>query len=148
MKMNKGFTLIELLIVMAIIAILISISIPSFRGMQVEARKTKAQGDLTTLQIAVESYYKDYNNQYPAVANYQTTLTGAMPPILSSLTYDPFGATNATQYVYALSTNDPTTATYYVLYSVGPNGNGTATVSTAGVVTATNGAIWISNGHQ
>ena len=147
MRINKGFTLIELLIVMAIIAILISISIPSFRGMQVEARKTKAQGDLTTLQIAIESYYKDYNNQYPAVANYQTTLTGAMPPILSSLTYDPFGATNVTQYVYALSTNDPTTATYYVIYSVGPAGNGTATVSTAGVVTLTNGAIWVSNGH-
>ena len=34
------FTLIELLIVMAVIAILIAIAIPSFRGMQDEARKT------------------------------------------------------------------------------------------------------------
>ena len=62
---RKGFTLIELLIVMAVIAILIAIAIPSFRGMQNEARKTKAQGDLRPIKIAVESYYKN-NGVYPA----------------------------------------------------------------------------------
>ena len=65
MKRSKAFTLIELLIVMAVIAILIAIAIPSFRGMQTEARQTKAQGDTRVLKIAVESYYKNHTNTYP-----------------------------------------------------------------------------------
>jgi len=147
MRKSKGFTLIELLIVMAVIAILIAIAIPSFRGMQQEARKTKSQGDVRVLKIAIESYYKNHNNEYPAVDGYQTTLLAASPRILESNLYDPFGATSTTTYVYDLSTSDPATAHYYIIYSVGPGGNGTASVSNAGNVTASNDAIWESNGH-
>jgi prepilin-type N-terminal cleavage/methylation domain-containing protein len=145
--MKKAFTLIELLIVMAVIAILIAIAIPSFRGMQNEARKTKAQGDVRVVKIAVESYYKNHANLYPAEANYQTTLLGASPRILESNLYDPFGATSTTTYVYDTSTGDPTTAHYYVIYSVGPNGDGTAAVDNSGIVSASGEAIWESNGH-
>jgi len=150
MRKSKGFTLIELLIVMAVIAILIAIAIPSFRGMQNEARKTKAQGDLRVLKVAVESYYKNNANQYPAETNYQTTLLGASPRILESSLYDPFGATTSTVYIYDLSTGDPTTAHYYIMYSVGPSGGGSAAVDNNGTVTVATGdagAIWESNGH-
>jgi prepilin-type N-terminal cleavage/methylation domain-containing protein len=150
MKKSKGFTLIELLIVMAVIAILIAIAIPSFRGMQNEARKTKAQGDVRVVKIAVESYYKNHNNTYPAVATYQTTLLAASPRILESNLYDPFGATSTTTYTYALGTGSTgvADAKYYVIYSVGPAGNGTAAVdNSTGTVTASNDAIWESNGH-
>ncbi len=143
---RRGFTLIELLIVMAVIAILIAIAIPSFRGMQNEARKTKAQGDLRVIKIAIESYYKN-TGLYPAEANYQTTLTGATPRILESNLYDPFGATSTTVYTYTLSTGDPTTAKYYIVYSVGINANGSAAVTNTGIVSASNEAIWESNGH-
>jgi len=143
---RKAFTLIELLIVMAVIAILIAIAIPSFRGMQNEARKTKAQGDVRVVKIAVESYYKN-NGQYPAEANYQTTLLNASPRILEAPLYDPFGATSTTAYMYDLSTGDPATARYYVIYSVGPASNGTAAVDNNGTVTTSNDAIWESNGH-
>lgn len=144
---NKGFTLIELLIVMAVIAILISIALPSFRGMQSEARKTKAQGDVRTLMIAVEAYYKDHSNQYPAEANYQATLIAAVPQILSNTLYDPFGATSTTQYIYTLPTHDPTTSMYYVIYSIGPSGTGLASVTNTGTLTTSNDAIYSSNGH-
>lgn len=150
MKKSKGFTLIELLIVMAVIAILIAIAIPSFRGMQNEARKTKAQGDVRVLKIAIESYYKNHNNLYPAVANYQTTLLGASPRILEANLYDPFVAGGATAYVYALSGSGPSDSDYYIIYSVGAGGAGTAAVSAAGVVTVSTvdaGTIWDSNGH-
>ena len=50
---------------MAVIAILIAIAIPTFRGMQNESRQTKASGDVRVLKIAVESYYKNHNNTYP-----------------------------------------------------------------------------------
>lgn len=144
--MRKGFTLVELLIVMAVIAILIGIAIPSFRGMQQEANKTKAEGDVRVIKIAVESYYKN-NGVYPAVANYQTTLLAASPKILETNLYDPFGATSTTTYTYALSTDTPTTAKYYVIYSIGPASTGTAAVAADGTVTASSGAIWSSNGH-
>ena len=132
---------------MAVIAILIAIAIPSFRGMQMEARKTKAEGDVRVIKIAVESYYKNHG-EYPADANYQTTLLGASPRILDANLYDPFGATSTTQYVYKLSTGDPTTAHYYIIYSVGPNGSDEATsVNNSGVVTAGGDDVWSSNGH-
>lgn len=150
MKQSKGFTLIELLIVMAVIAILIAIAIPSFRGMQDEARKTKAQGDVRVIKIAVESYYKNHNNVYPAVASYQTTLQSASPRILEATLNDPFVAGGATPYVYALSGTGPSDSSYYIVYSVGPGGAGSAAVGTNGIVTVASGdagAIWDSNGH-
>ena len=142
--MKKAFTIIELLIVMSVMAILIAIAIPSFRGMQQEAQKAKAQGDVQVIKIAVESYYKN-NGSYPAVANYQATLLAATPKILESNLYDPFGAAATTMYTYALSTNGK----YYVAYSVGPGGTGAMTISDAGVVAKTVGdPVWASNGSM
>ena len=152
MTKTKAFTLIELLIVMAVIAILIAIAIPSFRGMQDEARKTKAQGDVRVLKIAVESWFKNHSNEYPTASTtplttWEATLTGAYPRILDAVLYDPFGASSTTQYLYATDTGSINTAKYYIIYSVGPQLNGTAAVATTGIVTASNDAIWDSNGH-
>jgi prepilin-type N-terminal cleavage/methylation domain-containing protein len=150
MKRSKGFTLIELLIVMAVIAILIAIAIPSFRGMQQEARKTKAQGDVRVIKIAIESYYKNHNNQYPAVTAYQATLLAASPRILESALNDPFVAGGTTPYVYALSGTGPSDSDYYIISSVGPDGAADSpvpAVSAAGTVTSSGDAIWESNGH-
>lgn len=124
---SKGFTLIELLIVMAVIAILIAIAIPSFRGMQLEAKKARAQGDLQVLKVAVESYYKN-NSKYPVETtntgltistNWQSVLTGATPKIVNNVLNDPFTAGGATQYRYVLSANDETKANFYLIWSVG-----------------------------
>jgi len=148
MKTSKGFTLIELLIVMAVIAILIAIAIPSFRGMQQEARKTKAQGDVRVIKIAIESYYKNHNNQYPAIATYQTTLQGATPRILEGTLNDPFSVGANQPYKYALSGTGPSDSDYYIVWSIGPNQSAVdPAVSTGGIVTASNEVIWESNGH-
>jgi prepilin-type N-terminal cleavage/methylation domain-containing protein len=64
-RSRGGFTLIELLIVIAIILILIAIALPNFLVAQIRARVTKAEGELRSLSIAMESYYLDYN-VYPA----------------------------------------------------------------------------------
>jgi prepilin-type N-terminal cleavage/methylation domain-containing protein len=152
LKKSKGFTLIELLIVMAVIAILIAIAIPSFRGMQSEARKTKAQGDVRVLKTAVESYYKNHQNLYPLATtsgdtDWEDVLTGATPRVLEAILYDPFGSDATVQYTYKTDTADTATAQYYVIYSVGPARAGVASVGTTGTVAASLDAIWESNGH-
>ncbi len=138
---KKGFTLIELLIVIAVISILIGIALPRFRGMQEEGWTAQAKGELRTLQTAVESFYIHNTNSYPGGL---ATLTDETPLIIGTLPTDPFNPGN--NYGYDESAN----GSYYVVYSAGPGGNGSASISDAGVVTETNGAscIYASNGGR
>ncbi len=116
-KMKKAFTLIEMMIVIAVIAILVGIALPHFRGMQEEGWTVKAAGELRTLATAIESYYIHNSRAYPSEdASWQTSLTNASPTIVVAALYDPFMAT-ATQYGYELSSNSQ----YYVVFSVGPD---------------------------
>src|SRR5436309_4945231 len=62
-----GFTLIELLIVIGIIAILIGLLFPAFRGVQDQAKRTQAKNDLTQIVTAVNAFYTEYG-RYPLVA--------------------------------------------------------------------------------
>lgn len=142
---GKSFTIIELLIVIAVIAILVGIALPRFRGMQEEGKIAQAKGELRTLQAAVESFYIHNNNVYPNTsATWQTALTNATPGIIGAVLLDPFAG--ATQYAYATDGASP--IKYYAIYSVGIAGNGSAAVSTNGTVTETNGdsCIYVSNG--
>ena len=142
---KKGFTIIELLIVIAVIAILVGIALPRFKGMRDEGNITRAKGELRTLQTAVESYRIHYG-VFPAAAGFETTLVGATPQIISSVMNDPFAA--ATPYVLVLSSG--TTGNFYAIYSVGPGANGlvSAVNDTTGIVTETHGesCIFVSNG--
>ena len=133
--LRKGFTLIELLIVMAVIAVLIGIAIPSFRGMQEEAKKTKAGGDLRVLKLAVEAYNAK-NSAYPSVL---ASVEGES--VVQTLPKDPFATAADTNYGYVL------TGTYYAIYSVGPSNATTAPTITDGVVTIGGaGQIGTTNG--
>jgi general secretion pathway protein G len=149
MSRDKSFTIIELLIVIAVIAILVGVALPRFRGMQEEGKIAQAKGELRTLQTAVESYYIHNSNTYPAEATWSTLLTGASPNIIgSAVPTDPFNGTN--NYGYKIDTGSP--AKYYVVWSVGPKGSTVCTgctVSTAGTVAETAGGescIYVTNG--
>lgn len=141
MRNAKGFTLIELLIVVAVISILISIALPRFKGMQDEGNIAKVKGELRTLQTALESYYIHNSNAYPAATS---SLTSATPSVVSILPTDPFN--NAANYGYV---RGGTNNKFYVVYSVGPGGNGSATITSDAVV-ETNGSscIYVSNAGQ
>jgi len=144
-KMKRGFTLIELLIVIAVIAILIGIALPRFRGMQEEGLISQAKSELRTIQTAIESYYV-HNASYPTdAAAWQSALTGASPTIIGAALIDPFSPTDAEyQLVYS------TSGDYYAVYSVGTSGSATVTlVSDAGVVTeSASTCIYVSNGEK
>lgn len=142
--MRKGFTLIELIIVIAVIAILIGIALPRFKGMQDEGNIAKVKGELRTLQTAIESYYSHHNNAYPATtsAALETALASAVPNIIDHVPTDPFSTTGA-DYVYVMG---GTNSKYYIIYSVGPSQNGSAVITSDAVV-ETNGSscIYVSN---
>ena len=56
---DGGFTLIELMIVMAIIAILATIAVPSYTANVKHAREAVLKEDLHTMRSAIESYTYD-----------------------------------------------------------------------------------------
>jgi type II secretion system protein G len=144
--MNKrGFTLIELLVVISVIAILVGIAIPRFKGMQDEANESKAKAELRVMQTAVESYYMNQTpNAYPATSTTvcASTLNSASPLVIGEVLYDPFRS--SAEYNYIKSSN----GTYYVIFSYGPDGAADITgIGTTGVLTGTNDDdIYVSNG--
>jgi general secretion pathway protein G len=58
-KNESGFTLFELLIVMSIVAILMAMSVPYFRGAIVHAREAVLKEDLAVMRAAIDSYTMD-----------------------------------------------------------------------------------------
>ncbi len=58
-RKSHGFTLLELMIVMAIIAILLGIAIPTYSHSVLAARERALRADLTTLRQAIWRYTLD-----------------------------------------------------------------------------------------
>ncbi len=58
--MKKGFTLIELMIVVAIIAFLAMVSIPSFKRFLAKAKRTEAYMNLNALATAEKVYWAEH----------------------------------------------------------------------------------------
>lgn len=121
MTNKKGFTLVELVIVMAVIALILSIAIPNFRSMQQEGSLTKAEGDLDTLKTAVTSYWKNNSQAYPV--DIHGTLTAASPSVITKVLSDPWNSdsTNST-YGFTKGT-DATFGDYFFIYTKGPAGD-------------------------
>lgn len=138
---SKGFTLVEMLIVIAILAILYAMAAANVMGMQYEAKIARVKGDLKTLELALNSYFKNHDI-CPDKAGYQTALLLSKSNILTGNLLDPFAATANTQYSYDTSSNNY----YYVAYSVGLGRNGSATVGNNGIVEKENDPICVTNG--
>ncbi|MGA3169867.1 MAG: type II secretion system protein [Chthoniobacteraceae bacterium] len=64
-RTQKGFTLIELLVVIGIIALLASIAVPAFTGVQIRAAQTKGLSNAKQIGLACKQYAIDNNGSYP-----------------------------------------------------------------------------------
>lgn len=142
---RSGFTLIEMMIVIAVIAILVGVVLPQFRGAQDEANINRARSELRTLATAVESYYIHNSNALPSALS---SLTTATPRIITTIPDDPFNTT--TDYQYAVDSGSP--AQYYVIYSIGTDRAADISgINTSGQVTESGDCtqdIFVSNGTR
>ncbi len=98
--MKKGFTLIELMIVIAIIAFLAMVSIPSFKRFLAKAKRTEAYMNLNALATAEKIYWAEHGT-------YSTDLQaiGWKPEGQTQYTYGFAGAQGKNHVVGALQTS-------------------------------------------
>lgn len=123
---EKGFTLVELVIVMAVIALILSVVIPNLRGMQQEGQITKSESELQTLKTAVVSYWRNNGNVYPP--NIHAALTAASPQVITAVLADPFLTDVANSTYGYVSGTDATFGPYFAIYTKGPKGDTLAPV--------------------
>lgn len=76
MKTSKGFTLVELMIVMAIIAILSMVALPSYRNYVVRASREAAQTEMMQMAALQEKIYLNSNSYSIAADIIGTPYTG------------------------------------------------------------------------
>lgn len=82
---TRAFTLIELLIVVAIIGILAAIAVPNFLNAQIRAKISRAEADLRSIGMALESYRLDNGRYIPRTWN--MTWPGRWIPLTTPVAY-------------------------------------------------------------
>jgi general secretion pathway protein G len=96
---RMGFTLIEVMVVVIILGILAATIIPQFGKTVQNARVTRAQGDIHTLENALERYYLNMS-RYPSTEEGLRVLVEPPPgeaskawsgPYIKQLPPDPWG---------------------------------------------------------
>lgn len=80
MRKHAGFTLIELMIVMVVMAILLAISVASYRAIKITSRDNERHTDIENISIVLEGIYQNGMDgdsreakHYPSVADVNTT---------------------------------------------------------------------------
>jgi prepilin-type N-terminal cleavage/methylation domain-containing protein len=76
MRRERGFTLVELMIVLVIVGVLASISIPNYINMQRRAKEGSTKSNMHTFQLAAEDYNVQNDGRYAALADAVATLLG------------------------------------------------------------------------
>lgn len=83
-RKQLGFTLIEIMVVVAIVAILSAIAVPSYRDYVTRGRVVEATSGLADARSRMEQYFQD-NRTYPTGCVIQPAAPGATEVQLTSL---------------------------------------------------------------
>lgn len=108
LRKNKGFTLVELMIVIAIIAVLVSIILIAVNPVRVihDAQDTKRRTEINQAKTALQLYYND-NKDYPA----STALVSSLQPnywrLVPSVSYYGYKRISSTDYIVGTQLNNP-----------------------------------------
>lgn len=124
MKTHSGFTLIELMIVIAIIAILAAILIPSFIRARQQGQLAACESNERNIGTSLEMYANDNNGQYPVQAALGpiTTMAPTIVPTYMRV-YPVCPAATAAAQVYQYRST--TAGGYSVLQGLGGAADGT-----------------------
>lgn len=109
---QRGFTLIEMMIVVAIIAILVSILVPNFVRARAQAQTSACEGNLKEIATAIELFQTD-NDHYPSSG----TVDGnnvELQPYLRQTPVDPAAGPGA-YYTFTVSNGDTGSAAYLIV---------------------------------
>lgn len=159
MNKPKGFSLIELLVVIAIIGLLSTMAVVSLNNARQKARDARRQGDLKSLQTAIEMYKTNQASaDVPPVAADWAALGTALAGLLTSAPIDPIN-TAPYGYVYCRDTAANNSNIGYMLGAVmeqkvaisgdldtKPNITGTQTCISSGTAPAAWASIDCSDG--
>jgi len=140
---SKGFTLVELLVVIGIIALLISILLPSLNRARETANRVKCASNLRQIGQAILLYTNDSKGPYPRTIYYVNSAPSDASNNVASGSYasDPFLQGTSTGFVnnvpeamfLLLRTEDITSAVF-----VCPSSNATPDLFYGGLTTAQN----------
>jgi prepilin-type N-terminal cleavage/methylation domain-containing protein len=121
-KRTQGFTLIEVVIVVAIIAIFVSLVPTTFRYAFQKGKDTTRKTDIKQYQIALENYANDNESFYPLFLSSVPASTSLCPTLSNYLATCPEDKKKPADSSYTYYYQSSSDRTRYVLWSKQDNG--------------------------
>lgn len=136
-KEDEGFTLIELLVVVVIIGVLVAIAVPVYLNYRQGAADKAAQSDLRGAVSAIEQFYTNNSNQYPAAIAADTAgdANGKVDLKLGTTTISQVNVSDGTR--VGLANNGST----YVICARNTNGTSAGTITKMYVYNSNGGSV-------
>jgi type II secretion system protein G len=111
-RFQEGFTLIEMMIVVAIIAILVSILVPNFVRARAQGQTSACESNLKEIATALELFQTD-NDHYPSSGTVNSN-NAELSPYLKQTPVDP-AAGPGEYYTFTVTGGDTGSAEYTIV---------------------------------